>query len=311
MAHFTKLKRREILAIMKKYNLDLIGFSPVEQGQANSTYLLTTSRGKFILTVFEIPKNRVVNLAKLLNHLNDHKYPTTRVEKMANGEELISIHGKYAMLKPYITGEVINDIDDAMLSQVGTAMAKLHQIPGPDFLPHRLEIGLEFIKELIEQKIDRGYKNWLTRRYDDFSKNIPSGLPRGLIHGDVYFDNVLFNGRQFKALIDFEEACNYYKVFGLGMAVVGLCSEKKKINLPKVQSLLHGYQMIRKLESSERRSLKLFIDFAATSNSAWRYWKYNIDTPTVERADTYKDLVDLAGSAGILSNELFMTSVFS
>lgn len=309
MAHFTKLQRSEIKAITKKYNLDLIDFDPIEQGQSNTTYLLQTSRGIYILTVFQIKKNRVINLVKLLNHLHEHKFPTTRVEKMANGEELISIRGKLAILKPYIPGEVVKDIGKEMISQVGTAMAKLHQIPVPDYLPKRLEYGLDFIKQLIELDIDPGYKKWLTQRIEDFSQNIPSGLPRGLIHGDVYYDNILFDGKKFKALIDFEEACNYFKVFGLGMAIVGMCSEKE-IHFPKVQSLLNGYQKIRKLERNERRFLKLFIEYAASATSAWRYWKYNIDTPTVEKADHYKEVADLAKSTQKLSDEKFMTSVF-
>ena len=284
MAHFIKLDNIEILAIAKKYDLELIGFDPVEQGQGNSTYLLQTAQGKFILTVFEIHKNRVANLTRVLKHLHEHKFPTTRVTKMANGEELISIHGTLAMLKPFISGQVVNDIDEGMLSQVGNAVARLHQIPEPDNLPDHLEFGLEFIGRVTEQVIDLNYKKWLTHKCEFLQRSIPPGLPRGLIHGDVYFDNVLFDGNKFKALIDFEETCNYYKVFDLGMAIVGLCIGNQKIQLPKVRSLIHGYQKIRKLEGIERRSLKIFVDYAASATSAWRFWKYNIDTSTVERS---------------------------
>jgi len=311
MAHYTKLQKNEILAITKKYNLELINFDPIDQGQGNSTYLLHTAQRKYILTIFEIAHNRVINLCKLLKLLEEHKFPTTRVEKMANGEEIISVRGKLAILKPFIAGQVVEDFDEDMLSQVGAAMASLHQIPEPDYLSDHLEFGLEFIQQVIGMDLDPDYKNWLTQRYEDLKRNIPSELPRGLIHGDVFYDNVLFDGKKFKALIDFEDSCNYYKVFDLGMAVVGLCTEKLEIRLPKVRSLVHGYQKTRKLERIERRALKLFVVYAASSTSAWRFWKYNIDTPTAARSEKYKELIKIAKAADAISNEDFMASVFS
>jgi len=311
MAHFIKIQRKEILEITKKYNLDLIEYAPVEQGQGNSTYLLQTAHRKYILTIFEIEKKRVSNLCKLLNLLHEHNFPTTRVKKMANGEQLISIQGKLAMLKPYIAGQVVEDVVEDMLFQVGTAMARLHQIPEPDYMPDQFEFGLEFVQRVIGMSIDPDYKNWLTQRYEEIKRNIPSELPCGLIHGDVFYDNVLFDGNKFKALIDFEDSCNYYKVFDLGMAVVGMCTEKLKIQLPKIRSLIQGYQKIRKLENTERRALKLFVVYAASSTSAWRFWKYNIDTPTAARSEKYKELIEIAKSADAISNEAFMISVFS
>ena len=310
MAQYLQLQENEILSITKQYNLKQIGYEPIEEGKGNTSYLVQTAQRQYILTIFEIENNRVVKLCKLLNMLEELKFPTTRVEKMANGEEITGIQGKSAILKPFIAGQEVKDMDDDMLGQVGATMARLHQLPKPDYLPDQHAYGLEFIHRVIDQDINFEYKEWLLKRYEDLQRTMPSGLPRGMIHGDVFSDNVLFDGKKFKALIDFEEACNYYKVFDLGMAVVGLCTEKRKIRLPKVQSLIYGYQKIRMLERVEQRALKLFVEYAASATSAWRFWKYNIETSIAEKSESYKEMVDIAKAADAISNEEFMVSVF-
>ena len=310
MAQYLQLQKNEILAITKKYNLKQIGYEPIQEGAGNTSYLVQTAQRQYILTIFEIENNRIVNLCKLLNMLEEHNFPTTRVKIMGNGEETIGIQGKSAMLKPFIAGHVVKDMDEDMLDQVGAAMARLHQMPTPDYLPNQHPYGLEFIHRVMDQDINSEYKKWLAQRYEVLQRTIPSGLPEGLIHGDVFYDNVLFDGKKFKALIDFEEACKYYKVFDLGMAVVGMCTKKMEIRLPKVQFLIDGYQKIRILERVEQRALKLFIEYAASATSAWRYWKYNIETPIAEKSEKYKEMVDIAKAADAISNEEFMVSVF-
>ncbi len=310
MAQYVQLQKNEILTITKKYNLEIIGYEPIEEGAANTNYLVQTAQRQYVLTIFEIENNRVVNLCKLLNMLEEHNFPTTRVIRMANGEEITGIQGKSAILKPFITRHVMKDMDEDMLVQVGAAMARLHQMPTPDYLPNQHAYGLEFIHRVMDQDINFEYKKWLAQRYEVLQRTIPSGLPQGLIHGDVFYDNVVFDGKKFKALIDFEEACKYYKVFDLGMAVVGMCTEKMEIRLPKVKSLIHGYQKSRMLGRVEQRALKLFVEYAAIATSAWRYWKYNIDTPIAEKSGKHKEMVDIAIAADAISNEEFMLSVF-
>ena len=117
--------------------------------------------------------------------------------------------------------------------------------------------------------------------------------------------------KKFKALIDFEEACQYYKVFDLGMAVVGLCTEESKVRLPKVRSLVNGYQEIRVLEEAEKEFLPLFIEYAAIATSSWNFWKYNIDTPIAELSGKHWKMVNIAMDASAIPGEIFMSAVFS
>jgi len=131
------------------------------------------------------------------------------------------------MMKEYVPGRVYWYPNKPMLHQVGTSMAKLHQVPRPDFLSTRQPYGAQKLPSIQRQNIDAEYEAWITRRFRHFEQQRPHRLPRGLIHGDIFYDNVLFEGTRLKAIIDFEDAAYEDKVFDLGMAIVGLCREGK------------------------------------------------------------------------------------
>lgn len=310
MTHYSELQEKDIQGILRRYKLDLISYAPIEEGAGSSNYLVRTEQIRCVLTVFEIDHNRVVNLCKLLCLLEEYKFPTTRYLELANGNAVTSFQGKPVLLKPYISGQVVKDLSNNLLSQVGAVMANLHKIPYPDYLPDGHAYGMHTFPSIMETGIDLEYENWLAQRYENLQQKIPPGLPRGMIHGDVFYDNVLFEGKTFKALIDFEDACQYYKVFDLGMAAVGLCTEDTQLRLTKVHSLVEGYQNIRVLEVKEKEVLQLFVEYAAISTSSWRFWKYNIDTPISEKSGKHYEMVDIAKNAGGIPKAKFTNTVF-
>lgn len=295
---------------MMKYDLKLSDHKFIEVGSGNTNYLVRSEQNQFILTIFEIGHIRTEKLCRLLHLLDKYEFPTNHIQKLVNGDEITSYHGKPVLLKPYIAGQVACKLDDDMLSQVGAAIAGLNKIPGPDYLPDHHEYGLETFPRVMNKGINFEYEKLVEEKYNFLKKTIPSGLPRGLIHGDVFIDNVLFQGDKFKAIIDFEEACVYYKVFDLGMAVVGMCIEGSEIILPKVRALVRGYQMIRMLENAEREILQLFVEYAALATSSWRFWKYNIDTPITELSQRYIEMANISKAAGAISNEKFMKEIY-
>ena len=311
MTQYIELKENDISGILRKYNLRQIGYDSIEEGAGNTTYIVRTKQDQYVLTIFEIDHFRVANMGSLLCLLEKCGFPTTRVQKLMNGDVTTSFQGKPVLLKPYIAGQVIENLDGNMVSQVGMAMANLHEIPSPDYLPKQHPYGLETFRRIMRKGIDLEYENWLAERYDFLVQTIPFGLPRGMIHGDVFYDNVLFDGERFKAIIDFEEVCLYYKVFDLGMGVLGLCREGLRIELPKVQSLIKGYQQIRELEDKEKEVLQLFVEYAAIATSSWRFWKYNIDTPITSLSEKHWEMVKISKAARTIPKGEFMTAVFS
>lgn len=311
MAQYTKLLGSEIEEIAGQYQLKIIGHEPIEQGFGNSNYLIKTNLGKFILTVFEIGLTRLTNMIKVLVLLEKYGFPAPRLQKLVSGGVQTKYQEKLVLIKPYITGHVVINLDEGKVSQVGTALARLHDIPVPDYLPDKHTYAVETLPEIMAQDIDLEYKNWVGQRYSHLIKKIPANLPIGLVHGDLFFDNVIFEDDRFKAILDFEDVCRIYKVFDLGMAVVGICTEDTRIELGKVRALVNGYQEVRLLGEKEKDSLQIFIECAAILTSTWRFWKYNLDQPDIEKSNKHLQMVNIAKNVSLLPKELFMKTLFA
>jgi homoserine kinase type II len=311
MAQYVQLREDEIRGVICKYGLDLIAYHPIEEGASNTNFLIEAHQGKYILTVFEIERHRVQYLSKLLHLLERHKFPTSRVLSSSNGNEIIFVRGQAVLLKHFIGGQVVRYLDEDMISQVGAAIAELHSVSSPDYLPKQHAYGKQYFPEIFNQGIDPDYENWLAQRHEVLTAGMSAGLPCGLIHGDVFFDNVLFEGNQLKAIIDFEEVCHYHLVFDLGMAALGLCTQDSIVNLSKVRALANGYQHTRKLDAEERETLQLSIEYAAISTSSWRFWKFNIDTPTAAKSKVYTQMVKIAENISSIPRSTFQEAVFS
>ena len=311
MAEYTKLLEDEIQEIMGRYELLVTSYEPIEQGAGNTNYLLNTNHGKFVLTVFEIEPNQVAIMSKVLLLLEKYEFPAPQLQKMADGEVLTNYKEKSVLVKPYITGRVEFEIDDEKAKQVGTALAKLHGIPAPDYLPDKHTYVRKTYPKFMEQEIDRNYKTWVEQRYRYIIEKLPPQSPIGLVHGDIFYDNVLFEDGNFKAILDFEDVSRIYKICDLGMAVVGICTEGSNITIKRVSALLDGYQEIRLLEEIEKDNLQLCIEWAAILTSTWRFWKYNIDLPDADKSEKYKQMVSIAKNASAISKDEFKMAVFS
>lgn len=312
MAVYTQLQESDIQKIADNYDLTIVNYETIAAGAGNSNYLLRTHRGRYVLTVFdEITLDQVLKLGQLLLLLIEYEFPTTRPLITSNGETAIMHKGKPVMIKVYITGQNHRYLDKTLLHQVGAAMAKLHQVPVPDFLSHRQTYGLQKLSSIKDKNIDTEYEAWIAKRLPYLEQMKPQELPHGLIHGDLFYDNVLFKDTRFKAIIDFEDATCADRVFDLGMAIIGLCRRSPTVVLEKARALVKGYEQILVLEQAEKGALQFFVEYAATAVSCWRYWKYYIDTPSVGKADKHWRMVRVAEAVRDIPKERFLDVVFS
>ena len=303
MANHSQLTTEEIQQIASEYGLTVTDFEPFDGG-VNSSFLLHIEQGDDLtLTVFETMSfDAVTRQARLLDMLAAHKFPTARLLHPANGGYTVTHAGKPVMLKTFIRGQVCSGPDEIMLQQMGMAIARLHQIPVPDYLPDWFSYGLDKLPRILNQNIDREFESALGQRIAVLEAAIPSGLPKGLVHGDLFFDNVLFMEREFRAVIDFEDATRHYFIYDLGMAVTGMCAGGILRLSETSLALLTGYQQVRKLEKSELETLPLFIEYGALATACWRFWQYHINVPDVERAEMHLQMVKLAEEVRVMSN---------
>ena len=311
MAIYTQLQESGIWEIAASYDLTMVDYEPIAAGAGNSNYLVWAQQGTYVLTVFEDTTHALtVEHGQLLSLLKEYAFPSPRPLVTVNGEMAIAHNDKPVMMKEYVAGHVCGYPDKTMLYQVGTAMAKLHQVPWPDVLSIRGPYGVQKLSSIQGQRINSEYEGWIAKRLSYLEQQKPQGLPRGLIHGDMFYDNVLFEGTRLKAIIDFEDASCDDKIFDLGMAIVGLCREGQGVVLEKARALVKGYEQIRELEDGEKNALQLYVEYAAVTVSCWRYWKYHIDAPSVENADNHWQMVRVAEGVQAIPKAGFLEMVF-
>lgn len=307
----TLLQEKDIKNIADDYALNVIDFEPLIGGSDNSNFLLQTCQGDYVLTVHEqLTMTYAVEVAQLLLMLAEHDFPTTRIVVPVQGELVKIFRGNPVMIKEYIPGNIFQDLNETMLRQVGAAMAQLHQIPVPGFLSKRKPYGILHFSETVGRNIDLEYESWAVEEFAKPKRKIPPGLPWGLIHSDVFFDNVLFIGDQLIAIIDFMDAIPYFLAYDLGMGMVGLCSKNSTLEIDKARALVEGYQNIRELEKNEKKSLQYFAEYAATAVSGWRYWRFHFDKPFSAQADSHLWMKHLAEEIMGIPKTEFIKEIF-
>lgn len=307
----TRLQLQGIKEIVDKYGLTVSAFRPFSGGAANSSYWLQTGQGNYVLTIFnEKTQGYVARLGQLLLQLAEWEFPTTRLLLPTESGLVTMYRDKPVMLKTFIPGEVNTAWNESLLHQVGGALASLHQVPAPDFLPNTHPYGRQTFATVIGQNIHPLYESWLAEQHAYLAQHFPQQLPQALIHGDLFYDNVLIEGQTLRAIIDFEEACHYYRLFDLGMAIVGLCMEGATVALNKAQALVHGYQQEQRLEAREKEALQLFVEYAAIATSYWRFWKYYVHSPQSEKADKPLAMMRLTKTIRAIPKATFLTAIF-
>jgi len=313
MAGNTQLQESDIREIAGSYGLTMVDYEPTAANASNSHYLLRAQQGSYMLTVFDyITLAQTVEQGRLLSLLKEYAFPSPPRPLLAvNGKVAIMHKARPVMMREYVAGQVYRYPDKTMLHQVGTAMAKLHQVPRPDFLSSRRPYGMQKLSSIQGQNIDTEYESWIAKRLPYLEQQKPQGLPQGLIHTDIFYDNVLFEGTRLKAIIDFEDVTYGDKVFDLGMGIVGLCGKGQGVVPEKARALVKGYEQIRELEKGEKRALQLYVEYAAATVSCWRYWKHHVDAPSVENADKHWQMVRVAEGVQDIPKARFLEIVFS
>ena len=198
------------------------------------------------------------------------------------------------MLKRYVDGNITANITGNLLVQLGEEMARLHKISTPSYLRKSFPYGRSYFPEVTDSSLDHAYIDWLSEKNSYLQKRIPKNLPMTFIHGDVFFDNLIVRGDQLKAIIDFEDACHYYRSFDLGMVIVGTCRGRQGISFRKARRFIRGYQNDMTLRSEERECLQAFAVYAAVATSFWRFRQYHLRRPEPRFYDRHVEMQTLA-----------------
>ncbi len=314
MADYTRLTTGDIDEILAYYDIGTpVTTAPLEGGQANSSFRIKTDQGVFTISVCDGKTSREIHgLTRLMAWLEICDFPTPRLVRTKSGPGFIQYQDKPVYIKTFIPGHVIHDLSAFHCFQVGQAMAALHSLDLPSdlrtLLPDQAASGFRAFDRFLSGSISHPFTEWLEKKCVHLEANLDTGMARSIIHGDIFWDNLVFSNEQLAAVLDFEEACFEYRLLDLAIAVLGCCAEKKRFVNARIQGLIAGYQTGFLLSDHEKSQLKLFIEYAGAATAFWRFCQYNILYPDQGRKDYYRELSDLADQVHEMSQAEFMRS---
>jgi homoserine kinase type II len=273
MAVYTDISDAELEVFLLRFDLGRpTAFKGIAEGVSNSNFLLETERGRFILTVYEA-RTREADLPfflSLLAWLAARGFPCAPPMPARDGALFERIRGKPAAIVPFLPGLSVRRPTVAHCREAGAGLARLHRA-AEGFAGRRInDLGQPFWAGLFESHEARaeGLKPGLaTVVLDDiavFERLWPRGLPTGVIHADLFPDNVFFQDGRFAAAIDFYFACNDALAYDLAVCLNAWCFEADgEFNVTAARALVSGYEAQRPLSPAERAALPILAWGAA------------------------------------------------
>jgi homoserine kinase type II len=261
MAVYTEVTDDDLARLIQAYGLgELMSYKGIAEGVENTNYVVHTTSGTFILTLYE----RRVDTADLpfflglLEHLNQRGLSCPLPVRNGEGEVLSRISGRTAALVTFLEGVWPRKPQPAHCAAVGRALAELH-LAGKDYtLTRPNALGLEGWHRLAGRiapradEVSRGLGTLIAYELAFLDRAWPKNLPSGVIHADLFPDNVFFRGEKLSGLIDFYFACNDDWAYDLAICLNAWCFETDfSFNATKARALLAGYQSLRPLTAAE------------------------------------------------------------
>ncbi len=291
MAVYTKIGQSEIISITKKFKLNkIIKFQGIKKGIENTNYLLKTKKNKYILTIFEkrVKKKDLPFFMKLMDKLNSYNISCPKPLKNKNGKYLTLIKKKTACIVTFVNGQDKKTLNIQNCYKIGKNIAKLHRTSKKIKLFRKNSMSINSLDPLLKsikfksKNISPNLQSVLTQSLNKIKKDWPKKLPKGIIHGDLFIDNIFFKKNKFAGFIDFYFSCTDYFMYELAICVNALCFDKKNnkyiINNKKIKSLIKGYESVKKISLKEKNSLNILCRGAALRYLLTRIYDY-FNTP--------------------------------
>jgi homoserine kinase type II len=277
MAVYTEVDDDALAAFVSQYEIGgVISCKGIAEGVENSNYLLVAERGTFILTLYEkrVKAADLPFFLGLMEHLAGKGIPCPTPIKGRDGCALRELAGRPAVIVSFLEGVWHRRPTAAHCGALGAAMARMH-LAGADFAmsrPNDLALaGWQALFEACRSQADqvhKGLASGLERELDSLAAAWPDAamarLPRGVIHADLFPDNVFFRDDKLSGIIDFYFACNDYYAYEVAVVLNAWCFEPDgAFNVTKARHLLQGYRAVRPLTEGELHTLPLFARGAA------------------------------------------------
>jgi homoserine kinase type II len=269
MSVFTPVTEDQASAWLKNYTLGhLIKLQGIAAGIENSNFFLTTTHGEYVLTLFEkLSMDALPYYAQLMAHLAQRGIPCPLPIERIDGQYLSMLNGKPACIVTKLAGRPVETPSLAECTEVGEMLAEMHL--AANSYQQRMENwrGLKWWKSFIPQVaslLPKDEAEFVTTELAFQEKQDYSALPQGVIHGDLFRDNVLFIKDRIGGVIDFYFACNEALLFDLAVTVNDWCvSSNAVVNEAAAKNLVEAYHSVRPLSLIEQETWPAILRAAA------------------------------------------------
>jgi len=273
MAVYTNISFDELKSFLNLYKIEeIIRYTGIKEGVENSNYLLESRNVKYILTIFEkrTNENDLPYFFKLMNHLSQNNIKCPQVIEDNSNKLFNYIAGKPAVITSFLEGKSISKIEPKHCAELGSNLANFHLSSSKLNIQRNNALGIKDLESLIMTINDLNLKKYseiLKVINDEFfflMDKIPTNLPSGIIHADLFPDNVFFINDILSGIIDFYFACNDYYAYELAVCINAWCFENNnEFNISKAKHFLQQYNSIRVIRADELEALPILSRAAA------------------------------------------------
>ena len=276
MAVYTKIPEDELKKFFTKYDLGkLINYKEIKEGIENTNYFIQTEKGKFILTLYEkrVEEKDLPFFISLMKNLFDKNFISPEPIININGNYISEILNKKAAVVSFLNGKAKKNLDPDNCFQVGLNSAKLHQITKGLSGKRENKLSVSSWRGIYNKvkkdchKIHPNLSTIIEKNLSEVEKNWPSDIPSGIIHADLFPDNIFFKDNKISGIIDYYFSCYDFYAFEIAICLNALCfdglKENLSFNVTKAKKFVDGYSSIRELTEKEKKSLKILCKGAA------------------------------------------------
>ena len=273
MAVYTEIPDRELTEFLTRYEIGgLHALKGIAEGVENSNFLLTTDAGTYILTLYEkrVDARDLPFFLGLMDHLSAKGQSCPHPVALKSGENLSSLAGRPAAIISYLDGNSVRRPKANHCSQVGKALASMHLAAEGFELTRPNALTVDGWRPLFAgsnaqaDEVASGLGELVNDELSFLEENWPKDLPKGIIHADLFPDNVFFLKDEFSGIIDFYFACNDLLAYDIAICINAWCFEPDhSFNVTKARAFLEGYNAVRPLTPQEYSALPILCRGAA------------------------------------------------
>lgn len=266
MAVYTQVSAEALDAFLADYDVGaLVAAKGIAEGVSNSNYLVETTDGRFILTLYEARTNPadLPWFVGLMRHLAADGQPVPGPVVDRRGEALKELQGRPACLIEFVPGVSVSHPTVAQSRAVGEALGRLHHSAARFEAPRANELGQAAWRGMAEAMGERmdmirpGLFGRVMAEVDALAFEWPEALPRQTIHADLFPDNVLMLGGRVTGLIDFYFACTDLRAYDLAVTETAWCFDDNAFAADRAMALREGYAATHGLSAEEEEALPI------------------------------------------------------